>query len=184
MDNLNDFNSLNGKELADLLDVSPASLSGAAKKDHLCKGEPVAEWAVRNERGKLLSYEVPGDVYSTLIESTKNEPNKVPNQPNTSNKPENDLIKEIPGVPKKELNKPNEPPVEVQEIRPNLSTVEASNVTWAGAFTVLAVAAGAVYMGNYIQNENKALRIQNTTLKHQANKANKTKRKQGGFVWN
>jgi|SRR6056297_1127948 len=53
-------------ELADLLGVAQATVSGAAINDHLCGGYPVSEWADKNERGRILGYDVPDGVYHKL----------------------------------------------------------------------------------------------------------------------
>lgn len=53
-------------ELADLLGVAQASVSGAAINDHLCGGYPVAEWADKNPRGRILGYDVPDEVFGEL----------------------------------------------------------------------------------------------------------------------
>jgi hypothetical protein len=53
-------------ELAELLGVAQATVSGAAINDHLCSGYPVAEWAEKNVRGRILGYDVPDEVYQEL----------------------------------------------------------------------------------------------------------------------
>lgn len=59
---------LNGKQLSKLLDVAAPNLSVAAKKDYLCGGKPVAKWAQKNERGKVISYHVPQADFDELSE--------------------------------------------------------------------------------------------------------------------
>lgn len=75
--------SMSGKVLAELLDVAPASLSGAAKKEHSCKGYPVYKWAVRDSKGHVQAYHVPMNIYNSLTDSTAGpRPNPEPNKPN------------------------------------------------------------------------------------------------------
>jgi len=57
------FTPLSGKELAKMLDVSTATISQAAHKDHLCKGYPIAEWARVDKREKIDFFAVPADIY-------------------------------------------------------------------------------------------------------------------------
>jgi hypothetical protein len=60
------FYKLQGQQLAKLLGVSTAALSLAAKKDHLCQRFPVASWADRTVRGKLIAYYVPEDDFKRI----------------------------------------------------------------------------------------------------------------------
>jgi hypothetical protein len=62
--------SIEAKELAKMLDVTPSAISYATKKDHLCKGYPVAEWADRTSRGRVNGYRVPENIYMEFISST------------------------------------------------------------------------------------------------------------------
>lgn len=50
---------ISGKDLADVLDVAPSTLSEAAKNGHYCAGHNVSEWAVRSPSGRLTGYDVP-----------------------------------------------------------------------------------------------------------------------------
>lgn len=50
---------LTGAELADILDVAPATLSEAAHKYYSCGGYPVNEWAEFSESGRIIGYDVP-----------------------------------------------------------------------------------------------------------------------------
>lgn len=75
-----------GKELAEILDVAPATLSQAAKNGHRCKGHPVSQWAVRNENGRLLHYEVPEEAGLSRTEVPAETEEPRPNSPNEGNK--------------------------------------------------------------------------------------------------
>jgi len=58
---------LQGKELAELLGIAPASVSISAKKDYLVKKKyPISEWANRDARGRIIDYRVPEKVYQEL----------------------------------------------------------------------------------------------------------------------
>ena len=57
---------ISGKDFAQLLDVSPAALSQAARKGHRCSGHPVAQYAVQSPSGRVKGYEVPGKVLRQL----------------------------------------------------------------------------------------------------------------------
>lgn len=51
---------LDREELAEILDVAPHTVSGAAHGRFLCRGHPVHEWAEWHPRGnQVLHYEVP-----------------------------------------------------------------------------------------------------------------------------
>lgn len=50
---------LTGAELAEILDVAPATLSEAAHKYYSCGGYPVNEWAEFSETGRIIGYDVP-----------------------------------------------------------------------------------------------------------------------------
>jgi hypothetical protein len=90
---------LNGKQLAEVLDVAAPSLSEAAKKRHNCGGYPVYEWAVKTDTGRIKGYEVPEflvsgeDQIPTKRQNPVDErPNKLTIHPNkgkkSANKPE------------------------------------------------------------------------------------------------
>lgn len=76
---------LTGAQLAEILDVAPATLSEAAHKYYSCGGYPVNEWAEFSESGRIIGYDVPSFL---LIESgwgpKKNEERTNPpgNEPN------------------------------------------------------------------------------------------------------
>ncbi len=55
-----------GKELAERLGVSSATLSQATSEAHLCRGHNVSAWAVRSPNGRVIGYEVPVYVAATL----------------------------------------------------------------------------------------------------------------------
>ena len=93
------FIFLNGKQLAEVLDVAAPSLSEAVKKRYNCGGYPVYEWAVETDTGRIKGYEVPEFLVSgeeQLPAKRQNPvgetPNKVTINPNKgknrSNKPE------------------------------------------------------------------------------------------------
>jgi hypothetical protein len=63
--------SYKGNELANLLDVAPASLSEATNKDHLCRGYEVARWAIKSKRGRVLRYEIPLEAYHSMTGNMK-----------------------------------------------------------------------------------------------------------------
>ena len=61
---------LQGKELAELLGIAPASVSISAKKDYLVKKKyPISEWANRDARGRIIDYRVSEKVYQELDRS-------------------------------------------------------------------------------------------------------------------
>lgn len=60
-------------DLADLLGVAQATVSGAAINDHLCRGYPVSEWADKNTRGRILGYNVPDEIFRDLKAGEVNE---------------------------------------------------------------------------------------------------------------
>ncbi len=95
----NNFIFLNGKQLAEVLDVAAPSLSEAVKKRYNCAGYPVYEWAVETDTGRIKGYEVPDFLVSgedQLQEKRQNPigqtPNKLTIHPNkdqkSANKPE------------------------------------------------------------------------------------------------
>lgn len=156
---------LTGKQLSQLLDVAPASLSGAAKKDHLCKGKPVANWAVRNERGKLLEYELPEDKYRELSEPE--------NKPNSAYRPSKQPNKAKTIEP----NKANLAEPESLPVRKNVSSIKTTTSDkendWTGALFAVGLAVGVAWLGEYMQNQNKALKTEIWKNANKANKANK-----------
>ena len=179
-DEFNNDHSLQGKQLAELLDVAPVSLSGAASKDHLCKGQPVAKWAERNERGKLVSYRVPENAYRKLSKSPE--------------EPENYLTNKAPNLGHKAKNAPNQANETVSEplepttaVRLNPRADDTESTTWTEALFTLAVGFGILYVGNHIQNQNGSLSGQisgfQQTAPNPANNGLKNGRKRGGVVW-
>lgn len=93
------FIFLNGKQLAEVLDVAAPSLSEAVKKRYNCGGYPVYEWAVETDTGRIKGYEVPEFLVSgkdQLQEKRQNPIDQTPNKltispnkdKNRSNKPE------------------------------------------------------------------------------------------------
>lgn len=95
----NNFIFLNGKQLAEVLDVAAPSLSEAVKKRYNCAGYPVYEWAVETDTGRIKGYEVPEFLVSgedQLQEKRQNPIDETPNKltispnkdKNRSNKPE------------------------------------------------------------------------------------------------
>lgn len=78
---------LNGKQLAEVLDVAPPSLSQAVKQGHNCAGYPVCEWAVETDSGRIKGYEVPEFLVSGEDQKTEERANpkkKTPNEANIS----------------------------------------------------------------------------------------------------
>lgn len=183
MNNFNEFNndhSLQGKQLAELLDVAPASLSGASSKDHLCKGHPVAQWAQRNERGKLISYQIPESDYNKLT-GTPEEPkegilNEVPDSGYKSNK--------APNQANETVSEPLEP---TTAVRLNPRADDTESTTWTEALFTLAVGFGILYVGNHIQNQNERLSGQITGLEpnapNQANNGLKKGLENSSYLW-
>ncbi|WP_148278300.1 helix-turn-helix domain-containing protein [Salinibacter ruber] len=54
---------LDREELADMLGVTPNTVSGAAHGQFLCRGHAVHEWAVWHPRGNQVRYyEVPKEI--------------------------------------------------------------------------------------------------------------------------
>ena len=64
-------------ELADLLGVAQATVSGAGINDYLCGGYAIAKWADKNERGRILGYDVPDEVYEELTAKQSSEKSSV-----------------------------------------------------------------------------------------------------------
>lgn len=73
---------LNGKQLAEVLDVSPPSLSEAVKKGYNCAGYPVCEWAVETDSGRIKGYEVPEFLVSEDDQKPEKRSNPEENIPN------------------------------------------------------------------------------------------------------
>jgi len=87
---------LNGKQLAQVLDVSPPTLSEAVKNGYNCAGYPVGEWAILTDSGRIKGFDVPKFLVSGEHNHLDNRPNPteiVPNKanisPNKGNKPVN-----------------------------------------------------------------------------------------------
>ena len=56
----NDYRELSQKELADLIDRAPATLSQAVRRTHYCAGYPVFDWAKWHPAGNQVEcYQVP-----------------------------------------------------------------------------------------------------------------------------
>lgn len=74
---------LNGKQLAEVLDVSAPSLTEAVKKGYNCAGYPVGEWAVETDSGRVKGYDVPAFLISNdnVIETRPNPIKEAPNSP-------------------------------------------------------------------------------------------------------
>ncbi len=91
---------LNGKQLAEVLDVAAPSLSEAVKKRYNCGGYPVYEWAVETDTGRIKGYKVPEFLVSgedQLQEKRQNPTDKTPTQLTNS-----------PNKGKKSRNKPEQ----------------------------------------------------------------------------
>ena len=77
---------INGKELAELLNVSPPSLSQAVKQGHNCGGYPVTDWAVKTDSGRIKGYNVPEFLLSGDQQQEEqqraNPDRQTPNEPN------------------------------------------------------------------------------------------------------
>ncbi|WP_441001146.1 glycine zipper family protein [Fodinibius sp. SL11] len=81
------FIFLNGKQLAEVLDVAAPSLSEAVKKRYNCGGYPVYEWAVETDTGRIKGYDVPGFLVSgehQKPEKRTNPEDSLPNKPKIS----------------------------------------------------------------------------------------------------
>jgi hypothetical protein len=55
---------LNGKQLAEVLNVSHPSLTEAVKNEYNCGGYPVSEWAIVSGTGRIKGYDVPEQLVS------------------------------------------------------------------------------------------------------------------------
>ena len=78
---------LNGKQLAEVLNVSPPSLTEAVKNEYNCGGYPVAEWAIVSDTGRIKGYDVPEYLVSgdhQKPEELANPEEILPNKPNIS----------------------------------------------------------------------------------------------------
>lgn len=87
---------LNGKQLSQVLNVSPPTLSEAVKSGYNCGGYPVNEWAIISDSGRIKGFDVPEFLVSGERNQIDNRPNPtevVPNKsnisPNEGNKPVN-----------------------------------------------------------------------------------------------
>jgi len=87
---------LNGKQLAQVLDVSPPTLSEAVKNGYNCAGYPVGEWAILTDSGRIKGFNVPEFLVSgernhldDRTNPTEIVPNKANISPNKGNKPIN-----------------------------------------------------------------------------------------------
>jgi hypothetical protein len=78
---------LNGKQLAEVLGVSPPSLTEAVKNEYNCGGYPVSEWAIVSDSGRIKGYDVPESLVSgeyQPIQKRANPDEIHPNKPNIS----------------------------------------------------------------------------------------------------
>jgi hypothetical protein len=87
---------LNGKQLAEVLDVSPPSLTEAVKNEYNCGGYPVSEWAIVSDTGRIKGYDVPESLVSgehqkpeKRANPQESHPNKLKISPKKSQKVEN-----------------------------------------------------------------------------------------------
>jgi hypothetical protein len=87
---------LNGKQLAQVLDVSPPTLSEAVKNGYNCAGYPVGDWGILTDSGRIKGFDVPEYLVSGERNHLDDRPNPteiVPNKgnisPNKGNKPVN-----------------------------------------------------------------------------------------------
>lgn len=85
---------LNGKQLAEVLNVSGPALTEAVKNDYNCGGYPVAEWAIVSHSGRIKGYDVPEFLVSENGQKTEKRanpedknPNKTKINPNKGQKP-------------------------------------------------------------------------------------------------
>lgn len=76
---------LNGKQLAEVLNVAPPSLSEAVKNGYNCAGYPVCEWAVETDSGRIKGYEVPEFLVSGEDQKSEKRANPEETQPNKPN---------------------------------------------------------------------------------------------------
>lgn len=74
---------LNGKQLAEVLNVSAPALSEAVKKGYNCAGYPVGEWAEETDTGRIKGYDVPDFLVSeeNVTETRLNPIKETPNSP-------------------------------------------------------------------------------------------------------
>jgi hypothetical protein len=77
---------LNGKQLAEVLDVSPPSLTEAVKNEYNCGGYPVAEWAVVSDTGRIKGYDVPESLVSGEHQKSEKRANPEETLPNKGQK--------------------------------------------------------------------------------------------------
>ncbi len=94
---INSKSLISGKKLAEILDVSPSTLSEAVKNGYHCGGYPVIEWAEFNQFDRVKGYDVP----EFLLKQEKPEEPKREN-PDTE-KPENVIKDEIQHLPQEQV---------------------------------------------------------------------------------
>jgi len=94
------FIFLNGKQLAEVLDVAAPSLSEAVKKRYNCAGYPVYEWAVETDSGRIKGYEVPEFLVSGEVQIQEKRQNPIDETPNK--------LTISPNKDKKSANKPEQ----------------------------------------------------------------------------
>ncbi|MDR8394070.1 hypothetical protein NC796_23150 [Aliifodinibius sp. S!AR15-10] len=70
--------TLNGKQLAEILDVAPPTLSEAVKYGYNCGGYPVEEWVLRSNSGRVKGYYVPKFLVDGEHQIEKNRENPQP----------------------------------------------------------------------------------------------------------
>jgi hypothetical protein len=75
---------LKGKQLAEVLGVTPPTLSEAVKKGYNCMGYPVGDWAIETKSGRVKGFEVPEHILSSKPDSIKRE-NPTQSHPNLAN---------------------------------------------------------------------------------------------------
>jgi len=94
---INSKSLISGKKLAEILDVSPSTLSEAVKNGYHCGGYPVIEWAEFNQFDRVKGYHVP----EFLL---KQENMKEPKRENPDNQePENGNNGEIQHFPQEQV---------------------------------------------------------------------------------
>lgn len=75
---------LKGKQLAEVLGVTPPTLSEAVKKGYNCMGFPVGDWAIETKSGRVKGFEVPQHILSKKPDTMKRG-NPIESQPNLAN---------------------------------------------------------------------------------------------------
>lgn len=76
---------LNGKQLAQVLNVSPPTLSEAVKNGYNCVGYPVGEWAILTDSGRIKGFDVPEFLVSGERNHLDDRPNPTEMVPNKAN---------------------------------------------------------------------------------------------------